>query len=169
MAPIADAVVEPGADLDEASISAEYGLSRTPLREVLQRLAGEGYVRIEDNRGAKVASMDVSVMRTFFQTAPLVYSSVARLAAENRRSDQLAPLKQIQTRFAAAARNSDPAEAALHNHAFHAHIGEMAEGWLAYAFDLCGALHPTAFEQALELGKSRPDKQMDYTIRWEVV
>ena len=118
--------LEPGADLDEASISAEYGLSRTPLREVLQRLAGEGYVRIEDNRGAKVASMDVSVMRTFFQTAPLVYSSVARLAAENRTTVQLDELKAVQRGFADAVAAARPNDMALANHRFHELIGEMA-------------------------------------------
>ena len=49
------------------------------------------------------------------------------------------------------------------------HIGEMAEGWIAYAFDLVGAINVQVYEEALELGRSRPDKQMDYTIRWEVV
>ena len=76
--------IAPGAALDESALSEEFGVSRTPVREVLQRLAGEGYVALADNRGAKVASMDLSTMRTFFQTAPLIYSTVARLAAENR-------------------------------------------------------------------------------------
>ncbi|MEL7153734.1 MAG: GntR family transcriptional regulator, partial [Pseudomonadota bacterium] len=50
--------IQPGSDLDEAALSDRFGLSRTPLREVLQRLAGEGYVTQTRNRGAKVASMD---------------------------------------------------------------------------------------------------------------
>ncbi|MFK7752988.1 MAG: GntR family transcriptional regulator [Sedimentitalea sp.] len=36
----------PGSDLDEASLAEEYGISRTPLREVLHRLAGGGFVRL---------------------------------------------------------------------------------------------------------------------------
>ena len=36
--------LRPGADLDEAKLSEEFSLSRTPLREVLRQLAGEGYV-----------------------------------------------------------------------------------------------------------------------------
>ncbi len=66
--------IAPGSDLDEVSLSEQYGILQTPLREVLHRLAGDGYVRLEENRGAKVVSMDLSVMRVFFQTAPLVYS-----------------------------------------------------------------------------------------------
>ena len=70
----------PGSDLDEAKLGAEFGMSRTPLREVLQKLAGEGFVDITQNKGAKVVSMDMAVMRSFFQTAPLIYANIARLA-----------------------------------------------------------------------------------------
>lgn len=116
----------PGADLDEASLSEHYGMSRTPLREVLQRLAGEGYVRLQRHRGAKVASMDLATMRTFFQTAPMVYANIARLAAENRTLLQLDALKQAQARFAAAVAQADGGALALANHRFHELIGEMA-------------------------------------------
>lgn len=116
----------PGSDLDEATLSAHYGVSRTPLREVLQRLAGEGYVAIEANRGAKVASMDLPVVRTFFQTAPMIYSAVARLAAENRTPEQLRRLGEVQRAFRTAVDAGDAAKAALKNHAFHDTIGRMA-------------------------------------------
>jgi DNA-binding GntR family transcriptional regulator len=117
----------PGSDLDEAGLCARYGISRTPLREVLQRLAGDGYVVLADNRGAKVASMDLAVMRVFFQTAPLVYSTIARLAAENRSAAQLEALRATQQRFARAAVSGQATQMALLNHAFHAQIGEMAQ------------------------------------------
>lgn len=118
--------LDPGTELDETQIAAEYGLSRTPLREIFQGLAGEGYLQLEANRGARVTSLDLPVMRCFFQTAPLVYATMARLAAENRRSDDMRLLKEIQTRFLAATEGEDPAAAALENHAFHKQIGEMA-------------------------------------------
>ncbi len=118
--------LEPGVDLDEAKLSDAYGISRTPLREVLQRLAGEGFVQIEANRGAKVASMNVPTMRTFFQTAPMIYANIARLAAENRTSRQLDTLKDTQREFAAAIAQGDASAAALINHAFHDVIGAMA-------------------------------------------
>lgn len=119
--------IAPGADLDEAGLSAQYGVSRTPLREVLQRLAGDGFVTLAENRGAKVASMDVRVLRVFFQTAPLIHSNIARLAAENRTSQQVDELKAVQVKFAKAARNGSTGDAPLLNHRFHELIGEMAQ------------------------------------------
>jgi len=52
----------PGSALDEIALSEQYGLSRTPMREVFQKLAGEGYVSLESNRGASVSSMDLATM-----------------------------------------------------------------------------------------------------------
>jgi DNA-binding GntR family transcriptional regulator len=118
--------IAPGADLDEAAICSEYGLSRTPVREIFQRLAGEGDVNQGQGRGPKVASMDLAVMRMFFQTAPMIYANVARLAAENRRADEIAPLEATQGQFRAAAEAGDAGRAALLNHRFHRQIGEMA-------------------------------------------
>ena len=77
--------IAPGSPLEETVLCERYGMSRTPMREILQRLNGEGYVELNQNRGAKVASMDLVLMRTFFRTAPMIYASINRLAAENVR------------------------------------------------------------------------------------
>ncbi len=149
----------PGSDLDEASLSEEYGISRTPLREVLHRLAGDGYVRLEENRGAKVASMDLSVMRVFFQTAPLVYSAIARQAAENRTSRQVAILKETQKGFALAARARETSEAALLNHQFHEQIGEMAQNPYLFASLRRMLVDHTRFSQTFFNPKSSGDEE----------
>lgn len=119
--------IPPGSDLDEMTLCETYGISRTPLREILHRLAGDGFVSLENNRGAKVASMDLAVLRTFFQTAPLIYSSIARLAAENRTRPELDALTRCQGKFATAARKGHGDQAALQNHQFHEQIGQMAK------------------------------------------
>ena len=91
--------LKPGHDLDEAGLSGYYNMSRTPLREVLQRLQGEGYVVMSENRGAKVASMDIDVLRTFFQTAPMVYANIARLACETPHKRAIGCSKTSSDRF----------------------------------------------------------------------
>ena len=118
--------IEPGTLLDETELAVEYELSRTPLREIFQRLAGEGYLAQEDNRSTKVSSMDINSMRNFFQTAPLVYASVARLAAENATASQLKQLKTIQASFLSAGEKGDADAMSMRNHAFHEQLGVMA-------------------------------------------
>lgn len=116
----------PGADLDEASLSEQWHLSRTPLRDVLRQLAGEGYVEIRENRGARVAEMSHTTLRDFFLAAPMIYGAILRLAARNATSAQIAALKNAQTRFKATLRSGDVAARALANNAFHEVTGQMA-------------------------------------------
>lgn len=118
--------IAPGSDLDEAALCEAYGISRTPMREVFQRLGGEGYVRITQNRGVKVSSMDLTTMRVFFQTAPLIYCNIARLACENRTEAQLERITVIQGRFKTALEARDAQGASFLNHQFHELIGEMS-------------------------------------------
>jgi len=116
----------PGADLDEARLSDEWQLSRTPLREVLRQLAGEGFVEIRTNRGARVAEMSHKTLRDFFLAAPMIYGAILRLAAQNATAPQIAALKDAQTAFKTALRGGDIAARALANNHFHDVTGQMA-------------------------------------------
>jgi len=126
----------PGLALDEVALCAHYGLSRTPLRELFHRLAGAGYLNTENNRGASVSSMNLETMRNFFQSAPMIYAAIARLAAEHASSKQVAELKKIQLRFHRSVERDRAADMAMHNHRFHEFIGEMAASpYLAPSLD----------------------------------
>ncbi|WP_424978186.1 GntR family transcriptional regulator [Leisingera sp. S232] len=119
--------LRPGADLDEAKLSEESGLSRTPLREVLRQLAGEGYVDLRENRGARVSEMSHMTLRDFFLAAPMIYGAVLQLAAKNATSAQIAQLKEAQETFRAALRSGSGADRAMANNHFHEITGEMAD------------------------------------------
>lgn len=119
--------LQPGTYLDEAELSETYQISRPPLREVLRQLAGEDYLVLHDNRGAQVTPMTHKTMRNFFVAAPMIYSAVARLAAELATPAQILRLKEAQRLFRLSIRNGDLAERALMNERFHAIIGEMAD------------------------------------------
>ena len=119
--------LEPGTALDEASLSEHYRISRTPLREILRGLAGEGCVEIINNRGAYVSSMSHKVLRDFFVTAPMIYSAIGRLAAQNARPQQIEEIKDIQTKFRSAIEAESSADMVYWNQCFHALMGEMAD------------------------------------------
>jgi DNA-binding GntR family transcriptional regulator len=116
----------PDHDLDEAELSEEYGISRTPVRDVLRRLAGEGYVYIRENRGARVIPMNLATLRDFFQVAPVVYEAIGRLAVQNFKPAQLAELELCQDRFRSAMNAGESETLSLHNNRFHSIIGDMA-------------------------------------------
>lgn len=117
----------PGSDLDEVRLSEEFGLSRPPLREVLRQLAGEGYVEIKDNRSARVSEMSHKTLRDFFLAAPMIYSAVGRLAAQNATETQIQALREAQAVFRKALASGDVAERSYANARFHAIVGEMAD------------------------------------------
>ncbi|NIF23650.1 MULTISPECIES: GntR family transcriptional regulator [Pantoea] len=118
--------IDPDDVLDESGLSAQYGLSRTPVREVFQRLAGEGYLEIIEKRGVRVIPMNHATLRNFFQVAPLVYAAIGRLAVQNYRPAQLKALKETQKRFRKAVQTRDPLALVLENNRFHELMGEMA-------------------------------------------
>jgi DNA-binding GntR family transcriptional regulator len=119
--------LEPGAALDETSLCKRYEISRTPLREILRALAGEGCVDIVDNRGAYVSSMSHKVLRDFFVTAPMIYSAIGRLAAQNATTPQIRQIRKIQEKFRAAIASKSSADMVYWNQCFHALMGEMAD------------------------------------------
>ncbi|WP_282608522.1 GntR family transcriptional regulator [Pelagibius sp. Alg239-R121] len=119
--------LEPGANLDETRLGEEYALSRTPVRDILRQLAGEGYLIIEENRGAFVAPMSHKTLRDFFLTAPPVYASIAALAVDNWKPAQLAALKEAQEGFRKGIEASDVDQMAFYNNRFHLIMGEMAD------------------------------------------
>jgi len=116
----------PGASLDEVSLSKEYDISRTPLREIFQRLAGEGYIEIINNRGAMVSSMDYKTVRNFFLTAPMIYASIGRLATENASREQLSELQEAQDKFRGAVSQKNIEGMVFYNDRFHRLIGGIA-------------------------------------------
>jgi DNA-binding GntR family transcriptional regulator len=120
-------VLEPGVSLDEKSLSERYSISRTPLRDVFRQLAGEGYLTLVSNRGASVSSMNYKTMRDFFITAPMIYASVGRLAADNAKADQIQAMKTANEYFNQSIKNNDPLEIIYWNVQFHIIMGAMAD------------------------------------------
>jgi DNA-binding GntR family transcriptional regulator len=118
--------LDPDEDLDEGVLSERYGLSRTPVREIFRRLAGEGYVDIRENRGARVVPMNHSTLRNFFLVAPMIYAAIGRLAVQNFKPRQLSDLKDTQERFRAATETGDALSMVLENNRFHEIMGEMS-------------------------------------------
>lgn len=118
--------LDPDEDLDELSLSERYGLSRTPVREILRRLEGEGFLDIRANRGARVTPMSHSRLRHFFMTAPMIYAAVGRLAVRNVKPRQMLDLKDVQNQFRNACLSGDAVSMVLTNNRFHEIIGEMS-------------------------------------------
>jgi len=83
----------PGARLSESELSDACGVSRTPVREALRRLALEYFVRIEPNRGAFVIDWSREDIMDMFEMRSMVEGLAARKAAERASPEQIQRMK----------------------------------------------------------------------------
>lgn len=118
--------IAPGSVLDEVALAEEFGLSRPPVREAMRQLAGEGFIELEANRPARVASMSYQSLRDFFLIAPMIYVAATRLAAEHATKADIAGLREIQDDFRDAVDRNDVDGRVFCNDRFHLRIGEIA-------------------------------------------
>ncbi|RIX99159.1 GntR family transcriptional regulator [Aureimonas flava] len=121
---ILDLRLAPGSPVDEVALSERFGLSRTPVREALVRLQGEGLVTALPNRSTLVSSLDVAALPPFFDALVLMYRVTTRLAAEHHRAGDLDAIRARQAAFAEAVAAQDALAMIATNAAFHAAIAE---------------------------------------------
>ena len=79
---ILEGELAPGARLHQEGLSEELGVSRTPLREALGRLAADGLVDLLPNRGARVADVRPQDMEVAYEARLVVEPAAAALAAQ---------------------------------------------------------------------------------------
>ena len=96
---IQSGLLAPGTVLGEVEQAARLGVSRTPLREALGRLAADGLVAQQSPRVTVVTAIDADDIRQLFQLRRALEESAARLAADRALHDPAA----IGARFAALA------------------------------------------------------------------
>ena len=78
---IADDSLPRGMRLHQEDLAAELGVSRTPVREALRRLAAEGLVEMRTNRGARVTDLEPNDIRMPYEARLIVEPGAARIAA----------------------------------------------------------------------------------------
>lgn len=116
--------LDPGSPLDEVSLSAQFDMSRTPIREALVRLGAEGLVTSLPNRNTIVASIDFVRLPVYFEALSLMYRVTTRLAASNHRPEQLIPVRAFEATFAQAVERQDALAMIASNRDFHVAIAE---------------------------------------------
>lgn len=89
---IQSGILRPGAVLGEVEQAARLGVSRTPLREALGRLAADGLVAQQSPRVTVVTAIDADDIREIFEVRRALEESAARLAAERGDASAFAQL-----------------------------------------------------------------------------
>ena len=86
----------PGRMLNERALTEEFAISRTPLREALNRLQWEGLIRILPRTGSIVTELEFEKIVHAYQVRVEIEGLVGRLAAGNIPPEHLAEIGRIE-------------------------------------------------------------------------
>lgn len=106
-----------GQVLRQEFLARQLGVSRTPLREALMRLASEGLVQLEANRSASVTGLDFGDMQHAWRSRLVLEPGAARIAAERRDGASLHRMRLAVERQRRTA--DDIEESLIANREFH--------------------------------------------------
>lgn len=121
-------IYQEGADLrlDERQIAEQLGISRTPIREALARLAQDGLVEIQPRKGVFVVRKSLDEILEMVVTWAALESMAARLAAERASEKELRDLRMFAMMHSPDAARADLSEYSEANIQFHQRILELS-------------------------------------------
>lgn len=109
----------PGHELSTRGIAAELGVSQTPVRDALSRLAAEGAVSIRSKRRVRVPSMTPERFEDLLRCRLLLEPEAAALALPHLDGAHIARLRQIDAALDRAIADGDTDAYMQSNHDFH--------------------------------------------------
>ncbi|MEV0704834.1 GntR family transcriptional regulator [Saccharopolyspora sp. NPDC050389] len=127
---MASGELAPGSWLREGALADSMGISRTPVREALNKLSSEGLVRLERNRGAQVVAWTHQQITEIFGVRALVEGYVAALAAQKVDEETLGKLEDNLAEYEQTIKSGGSGalqRAAALNNEFHAMILDATE------------------------------------------
>ncbi|MFO1326289.1 MAG: GntR family transcriptional regulator [Rubrivivax sp.] len=126
---IHDAVTEhrlaPGAWLREEELAAGFGVSRTVVRQALQRLAQDHVVELHPNRGARVPLPDLDDAAHVFEARRVAECEIARRLGGRLDAARVAELQALVDAENAATAAGDAAAAVRLSGEFHLALAAM--------------------------------------------
>jgi DNA-binding GntR family transcriptional regulator len=94
-AAIVDLRLAPGHPLREATLAAQLGVSKTPVREAITRLEQEGLVETTSFKGAVVTEYSRRDLIEIYELRELLETAAVRIAAESMDDEARARLERI--------------------------------------------------------------------------
>ncbi len=110
---------QPGDRLVESELAERFGVSRTPVREALQRLETQA-ILVRDGRSMVVASLDHDQLGELYAVRAQLEGLAAQLAAQHAAPEEIRILQEMVAEDEAVV--DDPAALARANRRFHRQI-----------------------------------------------
>ena len=116
----------PGARLREEELAESFAVSRTVVRQALQRLAQDQIIELRHNRGAQVPQPGLEDAAPVFDARRVVECEIARRLGGRLTAAQLAELRALVEGEAAAEARGDSAAAIGLSGEFHRALARLA-------------------------------------------
>ena len=118
--------LRPGDRLNEVALSRELGVSRTPLREALNRLVAEKMLDFRPGAGFFCRELDTQTVFDLYEMRKVLECAAARLACERASSLDLAELNKDLITSGVEVAGLTIAEACARDEAFHMGIAALS-------------------------------------------
>ncbi len=146
-----DFAFKPQERINEVMLAAQLNVSRTPLREALNRLVAEGFVTTKPQKGFYGRVLDTKSMANLYEFRSYLESSVVELLCRNATEADLAALGVLAEGY-----NPDtgvdpsPAELLARDEAFHVRMARLTDN-LEFAAALESVNERIRFVRGIEL------------------
>lgn len=118
--------LRPGERINEVQLSRTLSLSRTPIREALNRLASDGFVEFSPNRGFHVRALSTDGLLDLYELRSIVECAAFRLACERAAEDELEAFGDFWRSVRADYQERQPDEILALDEEFHLRIAQLS-------------------------------------------
>lgn len=101
--------IKPGEWIVERKLTEVYGVSRTPIREVLRMLMEDGLIELNSKKGYTVRKLTLEDFVEIYTAREAIEGVAARLACRNRNEELIQKLQKLKQELELVDIDSDPA------------------------------------------------------------
>lgn len=109
----------PAQSLHEVQMATEFGVSRNTIKKALLMLENDGYVTIEENKGAKVRSYSRQEVLEYLELREVLEGFILRLAIAHMTDEHISRMRAIMEEMRRCMAASDPIGYSALNREFH--------------------------------------------------
>lgn len=111
--------LQPGQRIRDIDLAAQFGVSRTPVREALQRLEDEGLVEMLSGALTRVVPLDRQSAQDAFPVVAVLHALATRLSVSQLTEDDITALRQSNDNLISALDSNNVTNALQSDDMFH--------------------------------------------------
>lgn len=124
---IFDGDLKPGDKIAERLLCERFGVSRTPLRELLKVLAAEGLVELLPQRGATVAQISAHDIQELFPIMAALEALAGETACDRASDEDISRVQHLHHQMMQTYRNGDEGSYLRLNRSIHEEIFKISD------------------------------------------